>query len=74
MRRCRQRIQQLQQEISGLQGRVASEQAQVNRLQSAIRYTVNSDLLFPSGSWQMSDAGKDIIAKFAARLAPTQQN
>ena len=68
------RNQQLQQENSNLQGQVASDRAQINRLQGAIRYTVNSDLLFPSGGWQMSDAGKDVIAKFAARLAPTQQN
>ena len=48
--------------------------AQICRLQGAIRYTVNSDLLFPSGGYQMSDRGKQIIAGFAAKLAPTQQN
>jgi chemotaxis protein MotB len=37
-------------------------------------YTVNSDLLFKSGSWEMSDRGKDIIGKLAQKLAPTQQN
>ena len=35
---------------------------------------MNSDLLFPSGGWQMSDAGKRIISGFAQKLAPTQEN
>jgi chemotaxis protein MotB len=49
-------------------------QAQVQRLQHAMAYTVNSDLLFKSGSWEMSDRGKDIISKLSQKLAPTQQN
>ena len=49
-------------------------QAQVERLQHAMAYTVNSDLLFKSGSWEMSERGKDIIAKLSQKLAPTQQN
>ena len=40
----------------------------------AIKYTVNSDLLFPSGGWDMSERGKQIIGNMAAKLAPTQQN
>jgi chemotaxis protein MotB len=48
-------------------------QEHVKRLQGAIKYTVNSDLLFPSGGWEMSDAGKDIVAKMAKILAPEQQ-
>jgi len=50
--------QQLQQQNSSLQSEVASDKAQICRLQGAIQYTVNSDLLFPSGGWQMSDRGK----------------
>jgi chemotaxis protein MotB len=49
-------------------------QAQVDRLQNAVAYTANSDLLFKSGSWEMTDRGKDIIAKLSQKLAPTQQN
>jgi len=49
-------------------------QAHVRRLQEAIKYTVNSDLLFPSGGWEISDAGKAVIAKMATMLAPTQQD
>jgi len=44
-------------------------QQQVSRLQGAIKYTVNSDLLFPSGGWQMSPQGQQIIAKMATKLA-----
>jgi chemotaxis protein MotB len=65
--------QQLQQQNSQLTSQVAADKAQICRLQGAIRYTVNSDLLFPSGGYQMSDRGKQIIAGMAAKLAPTQQ-
>src|SRR5246500_4267498 len=66
--------QQLQQQNSVLTAQVAADKAQICRLQGAIKYTVNSDLLFPSGGYQMSDRGKQIIASFAAKLAPTQQH
>ena len=66
--------QQLQQQNSELQSQVAADKTQICRLQGAIKYTVNSDLLFPSGGYQMSERGKDIISKMAAKLAPTQQN
>ena len=57
-----------------LQSQNQQLQTQVERLQHAMAYTVNSDLLFKSGSWEISDRGKDIIAKLAQKLAPTQQN
>lgn len=57
-----------------LEQKVATEQQRVTRLQNAIKYTVNSDQLFPSGSWTMSARGKNIIAGFAKKLAPTQEN
>ena len=47
--------QQLQQQNSALQAQVAADKAQLCRLQGAIKYTVNSDLLFPSGGWQILD-------------------
>ena len=66
--------QQAQQQNAALSNQVAADKAQICRLQGAIKYTVNSDLLFPSGGYQMSDRGKQIIAGFAAKLAPTAQN
>lgn len=66
--------QQLEQQVSSLTSQVNADRAQIARLVGAIKYTVNSDLLFPSGSHQMSPQGQEIIARFASRLAPTQQN
>jgi chemotaxis protein MotB len=66
--------QQLQSENQQLQSQNQQLQAQVERLQHAVAYTLNSDLLFKSGSWEMSDRGKDIIARLSQKLAPTQQN
>jgi chemotaxis protein MotB len=65
---------QLQQQVSTQQGEIASDKAQITRLQGAVKYTVNSDQLFAPGSWQMSTSGKQIIAKMASQLATTQQN
>ena len=66
--------EQLHQQVTAQSTQIAADKAQLSRLQGAIKYTVNSDLLFPSGGWEMSAPGKQIIAKFAAKLAPTQQN
>jgi chemotaxis protein MotB len=66
--------QQAQQQNSALSAQVAAQKAQICRLQGAIKYTINSDLLFTSGSWEMREQGKQIIANMAAKLAPTQQN
>ena len=64
--------QQLQQQNAALSQQVAAERAQVTRLQGAIKYTVNSDLLFAPGSWEMRPDGKQVIARMASQLAPTQ--
>src|SRR5262245_57283528 len=65
---------QLVAENERLQTQNQQLQAHVRRLQNAIKYTVNSDLLFPSGGWQISEAGKAVIAKMATMLAPDQQD
>jgi len=65
---------QLQAQNQQLQQQAAADRMQIGRLQGAIKYTVNSDLLFPSGGWQMSPQGQQIIARMATKLAPTQQN
>ena len=64
----------LQAQNQQLQQQVAADQQHISRLQSAIKYTVNSDLLFPSGSWQISGDGKNIMAKMASQLASYQQD
>jgi chemotaxis protein MotB len=57
-----------------LQSQLAASQQQVTRLAGAVKYVANSDLLFAPGSWQMRPQGQQIIAGFAQKLAPTQQN
>jgi chemotaxis protein MotB len=69
-----QQNQQLQQQNTTMAAQIAADKSQVGRLQGAIKYTVNSDLLFASGGWEMRPQGKQIIARLAAKLAPTQQN
>jgi chemotaxis protein MotB len=69
-----QHTQTLQQQTQTLQQQVTAQSDQISRLQGAIKYTVNSDLLFPSGGWQMSARGQQLIAPIAAKLAPFQQN
>ena len=64
----------LEAENRRLEQEVSAQKAQVARLQGAIKYTVNSDLLFAPGKWEIKESGKDVIAKLATKLAPTQQN
>jgi chemotaxis protein MotB len=63
----------MQAENQQLKQQVASQQAQIDRLRGSIEYTVESDLLFPSGGYQISPAGQQLISKFARKLAPTQE-
>jgi chemotaxis protein MotB len=63
--------QQLQQQMGT---EVGARDMQISRMQDAIKVSVNSELLFPSGGWEMPDQGKASIAKIAAVLAPHQKN
>ena len=63
--------QQLNQTMSK---EVAANQMQITRLQNAIKVTVNSELLFPSGGWQMPVEAQQTIGKIIPILAPKQQN
>jgi chemotaxis protein MotB len=65
--------QQLQTQNQQLQQQLSEQNEHVGRLQNAIKYTVNSDLLFPSGSWNMTPQAKRLISQMASKLAPTQQ-
>ena len=53
---------------------VAANQMQITRLQNAIKVTVNSELLFPSGGWQMSAEAQQTIGKIIPILAPNQRS
>jgi chemotaxis protein MotB len=61
-------------EMAALKKEMDAGKVHVSRLQNAIKYTVNSDLLFRSGSWEMSPQGQEIIAKLVPQLAPFQQS
>src|SRR5690349_10917713 len=65
--------QQLQSQNASMNQQIGSLNQEVGRLQGAIKYTVNSDLLFAPGSWQMSTAGQQVIARLASQLAPSQR-
>jgi chemotaxis protein MotB len=61
-------------DIAALKKEIDAGKVHVSRLQNAIKYTVNSDLLFRSGSWEMSPQGQELIAKLVPQLAPFQQS
>ena len=66
--------QQLQTQNQQLTTQLADEHAQTCRLIGAIKYTVNSDLLFSSGSYKMSAAGQTILGRMASQLAEFQEH
>ena len=62
--------QQLNQTMSA---EVAANQMQITRLRDAIKVTVNNELLFPSGDWQMPAEAQRTLSKIVPGLAPKQQ-
>jgi len=64
------RYDQLNQTMSA---QIAANQIQITRLQDAIKVTVNDQLLFPSGGWQMAFKAQQTIAKIVPILTPVQQ-
>ena len=65
--------QQYQQLNAQLSGEIASQQVHIERLQGAVKVIVNSELLFPSGGWQMPPTAAATIAKMAPILASQVQ-
>jgi chemotaxis protein MotB len=64
------RYDQLNQTMSS---EIGANQMHIERLQNAIKVTVNDQLLFPSGEWQMPVTAQQTIAKMAPILAPMQE-
>ena len=60
-------------DLAALKKEIDASKVHISRLQNAIKYTVNSDLLFRAGSWEMSPQGQEVIAKLVPQLAPFQQ-
>jgi chemotaxis protein MotB len=65
-----QKYDQLNQQMSG---EISAKEMHIERLQNALRVTINDQLLFPSGDWQMPADAQQSIAKIARILAPMQQ-
>jgi chemotaxis protein MotB len=57
-----------------MSAQVTANQMQITRLQNAIKVTVNDELLFSSGGWQMSAEAQQTIGKIVPILAPMQQS
>jgi chemotaxis protein MotB len=70
--KAQQQNQELQATNAQLQGSLTAAQAQITRLQAAVKYSVNSDLLFKPGGWELSERGQQTIANIAKILAPQQ--
>ena len=62
-----QNMSQLNQTMSS---EVSAKQMHIERLQNAIKVTVNDELLFPSGEWQMPAQAQQTIAKMVPILPP----
>jgi flagellar motor protein MotB len=62
----------LQAQNAQLQAQNQTLTEQVNRLQGTLRIVVNDDLAFKSGSWELSSAGEQTMARAAQQLAPFQ--
>ena len=62
--------QQLNQTMSA---EVAANQMHITRLRDAIKVSINEELLFPSGGWQMPVAAQQTLSKIVPILAPKQQ-
>jgi chemotaxis protein MotB len=56
-----------------LSSEIAQQKVHIERLQGAIKVDVNSELLFPSGGWEMPSGAAQTIAKMAPILAPMQE-
>jgi chemotaxis protein MotB len=64
------RYDQLNQTMSS---QINAHQMHIERLPNAIKVTLNDQLLFPSGGWEMPGDAQQTIAKMAPILAPMQQ-
>jgi chemotaxis protein MotB len=59
---------------AALNQKIASQSEHVSRLQSALHFTLQDDMLFKSGSWTLSKGGEESLAGVAQKLGPDQQD
>jgi chemotaxis protein MotB len=66
--------EQSMQQIAALNQKIAAQGEHVVRLQSALHFTLQDDMLFKSGSWKLSKDGEEALAGVAQKLGPNQQS
>jgi len=66
--------QQLRAQHAATAQSLEASQAHVGRLQEAVTLVVNSDLMFKSGSWELTPEGERSISDVTKKLAPTQSS
>ena len=62
-------LQQQQSIEAALRAEIASDQVEIEQLKDGIRVRLSSDLLFPEGGVQLSEAGRAALNKVAPQLA-----
>lgn len=66
-------LEQQYQELSTAMGaELGAKDVTITRMQNAIKLSINSELLFPSGGWEMSEKAMESVGKIATTLAPHQ--
>jgi chemotaxis protein MotB len=55
--------------VSDLEAEVASGHVQIEQLRDGIRVNVSDEILFPSGSAEFDDHGREVLKKVAAQIA-----
>jgi len=54
--------------VRDLEAEVSAGQIEIERLSAGLRLNLSEDILFPSGSAELSPAGRDVIAKVAEQV------
>lgn len=57
--------------VRDLKGELESGQVQIEQLREGIRVSVAEEILFPSGSAELNDRGREVLGKVAADLEQT---
>lgn len=61
-------------QLEEARARAAARQAEIAKMQTANRWVVAGDLLFPAGSYQLSPAGETALDKYVSQLRSLQNS
>ena len=66
-------LEKQHQELSqAMSAELGAKDMKISRMQDAIKLSINSELLFPSGDWEVSEKAKSTLTKVVTTLAPYQ--